>query len=91
MSGRKPRWRRDSVARNVGSLDAVKVKYDDRLVPLTLDVSNKDTVDAAVEQAHKRLGHIEITPATACSGPSKRSASKRSAHRSKPTCSALCG
>jgi NADP-dependent 3-hydroxy acid dehydrogenase YdfG len=55
--------RGDSVAaaaRNVGSLDALQVKYGDRLVPLTLDVSNKDAVDAAVEQAHEQLGHIDV-------------------------------
>jgi NADP-dependent 3-hydroxy acid dehydrogenase YdfG len=55
--------RGDSVAaaaRNVGSLDALKVKYGDGLVPLTLDVTNKDAVDAAVEQAHKQLGHIDV-------------------------------
>ncbi len=55
--------RGDSVAaaaRNIGPLDALKVKYDDRLLPLTLDVGNKGAVDAAVEQAHKQLGHIDV-------------------------------
>jgi NADP-dependent 3-hydroxy acid dehydrogenase YdfG len=55
--------RGDSVAaaaRNVGSLDALQVTYGDRLVPLTLDVSNKDAVDAAVEQAHEQLGRIDV-------------------------------
>jgi NADP-dependent 3-hydroxy acid dehydrogenase YdfG len=55
--------RGDSVAaaaRNIGSLDALKVKYGDRLLPLTLDVGSKGAVDAAVEQAHKQLGHIDV-------------------------------
>jgi NADP-dependent 3-hydroxy acid dehydrogenase YdfG len=55
--------RGDSVAaaaRNIGSLDALKVKYGDRLLPLTLDVGNKGAVDAAVQQAHKQLGHIDV-------------------------------
>src|SRR5260370_25842368 len=55
--------RGDSVAaaaRNIGPLDALKVKYGDRLLPLTLDVGNKGAVDAAVEQAHKQLGHIDV-------------------------------
>jgi NADP-dependent 3-hydroxy acid dehydrogenase YdfG len=49
-----------AAARNVGPLDALKVKYSGRLLPLTLDVGNKAAVDAAVEQAHKRLGHIDV-------------------------------
>jgi NADP-dependent 3-hydroxy acid dehydrogenase YdfG len=55
--------RGDSVAaaaRNIGSLDALKVKYGDRLLPLTLDVGDKGAVDAAVKQAHQRLGHIDV-------------------------------
>src|SRR5260221_11144995 len=57
------RARGDSVAaaaRNIGPLDALKVKYGGRLLPLTLDVGNKGAVDAAVEQAHKQLGHIDV-------------------------------
>jgi NADP-dependent 3-hydroxy acid dehydrogenase YdfG len=72
-----------AAARNIGSLDALKAKNGDRLLPLALDVGNKAAVDAAMSRS--------ITPATACSAPSKRSASKRPARRSKPTCSALCG
>jgi len=30
-----------AAARNIGSLDAVKAKYGDRLLPLALDVGNK--------------------------------------------------
>jgi NADP-dependent 3-hydroxy acid dehydrogenase YdfG len=36
------------------------MKYGDRLVPLALDVGNKAAVDAAVEQAYKQLGHIDV-------------------------------
>jgi NAD(P)-dependent dehydrogenase (short-subunit alcohol dehydrogenase family) len=55
--------RRDSVAaaaRNIGSLDKLKVKYGDRLLPLTLDVGDKGAVDAAVKQAHQRFGRIDV-------------------------------
>jgi NADP-dependent 3-hydroxy acid dehydrogenase YdfG len=48
--------RHDSVAaaaRDIGLLDALKVNYGDRLLPLALDVGN----DAAVEQAHKSSAH----------------------------------
>lgn len=55
--------RGDSVAaaaRNIGSLDALKMKYGDRLLPLTLDVGDKGAVDAAVKQAHQRFGRIDV-------------------------------
>jgi NADP-dependent 3-hydroxy acid dehydrogenase YdfG len=55
--------RGDSVAaaaRNIGSLDALKVKYGDRLLPLTLDVGNKGAVDAAVKRAHRQFGRIDV-------------------------------
>jgi NADP-dependent 3-hydroxy acid dehydrogenase YdfG len=37
-----------AAARNIGSLDALKAKYGNRLLPLALDVGNKAAVDAAV-------------------------------------------
>ncbi len=49
-----------AAARNIRSLDRLKVKYGDRLLPLTLDVGNKGAVDAAFAQAHKQLGHIDV-------------------------------
>jgi NADP-dependent 3-hydroxy acid dehydrogenase YdfG len=55
--------RGDSVAaaaRNIGSLKALKTQHGDRLLPLALDVGNKAAVDAAVEQAHKQFGHLDI-------------------------------
>jgi NADP-dependent 3-hydroxy acid dehydrogenase YdfG len=55
--------RGDSVAaaaRNIGSLKALKMQHGDRLLPLALDVGNKAAVDAAVEQAHKQFGHLDI-------------------------------
>jgi NAD(P)-dependent dehydrogenase (short-subunit alcohol dehydrogenase family) len=55
--------RGDSVAaaaRNIGSLDKLKVKYGDRLLPLTLDVGDKGAVDASVKQAHQRFGRIDV-------------------------------
>jgi NADP-dependent 3-hydroxy acid dehydrogenase YdfG len=55
--------RGDSVAaaaRNVGSLDALKAKYGDRLLPLALDVGNKSAVDAAVTKAHNQFGRIDV-------------------------------
>jgi NADP-dependent 3-hydroxy acid dehydrogenase YdfG len=49
-----------AAARNIGSLDALKAKYGDRLLPLALDVGDKKAVDAAVEKAHKQFGRVDI-------------------------------
>src|ERR1700737_3318457 len=49
-----------AAARNIGSLDALKAKYGDWLLPLAVDVGNKAAVDAAVEHAHKQFGHIDV-------------------------------
>ncbi len=55
--------RGDSVAaaaRNIASLDALKAKYGDRLLPLALDVGDKKAVDHAVAKAHKTFDRIDI-------------------------------
>jgi NADP-dependent 3-hydroxy acid dehydrogenase YdfG len=55
--------RGDSVAaaaRNIGTLDMLKVKYGDRLLPIALDVGNRSAVEAAVQQAHKHLGRVDV-------------------------------
>ena len=55
--------RGDSVAaaaRNIASLDALKVKFGDRLLPLTLDVGDKKAVDAAVATARKTFDRIDV-------------------------------
>jgi NAD(P)-dependent dehydrogenase (short-subunit alcohol dehydrogenase family) len=49
-----------AAARTTASLDSLKAQYGDRLLPLTLDVGDKAAVDAAVKQAHKQFGHIDI-------------------------------
>jgi NADP-dependent 3-hydroxy acid dehydrogenase YdfG len=49
-----------AAARNIGSLDALTVKYGDRLLPLALDVGNKAAVGGAVQRAHRQFGHIDI-------------------------------
>lgn len=55
--------RGDSVAaaaRNIASLDRLKARHGEKLLPLALDVGNKIAVDAAVAEAHKQFGHIDI-------------------------------
>src|SRR5580704_12012593 len=49
-----------AAARNIGSLDTLKAKYGDRLLPLALDVGDKGAVDAAVKQGHQRFGRIDV-------------------------------
>jgi NADP-dependent 3-hydroxy acid dehydrogenase YdfG len=49
-----------AAARNIASLDGLKDKYGDKLLPLSLDVGDKKAVDAAVEKAHKQFGHLDI-------------------------------
>ncbi|MEJ1970520.1 MAG: SDR family NAD(P)-dependent oxidoreductase [Rhizomicrobium sp.] len=55
--------RGDSVAaasRSVGSLDALKAQYGDRLLVLPLDVGRKDAVEAAVAAAHQQFGRLDV-------------------------------
>ena len=49
-----------AAARNIASLDGLKDKYGDKLLPLSLDVGDKKAVDAAVEKAHKQFGRVDI-------------------------------
>jgi NADP-dependent 3-hydroxy acid dehydrogenase YdfG len=55
--------RGDSVAaaaRNIASLDGLKARYGDRLLPLALDVGDKKAVDQAVGKAHKTFDRIDV-------------------------------
>jgi NADP-dependent 3-hydroxy acid dehydrogenase YdfG len=55
--------RGDSVAaaaRNIASLDGLKARHGEKLLPLALDVGNKIAVDTAVTEARKQFGRIDI-------------------------------
>jgi len=55
--------RGDSVAataRDVRSLDALIERYGDRVLPLALDVTDRDAVLAAVAAARERFGRIDV-------------------------------
>ena len=55
--------RGDSVAaaaRNIASLDGLKARHGEKLLPLALDVGNKIAVDTAVAEARKQFGRIDI-------------------------------
>jgi NAD(P)-dependent dehydrogenase (short-subunit alcohol dehydrogenase family) len=55
--------RGDSVAataRDTATLDDLVAKYGDRLLPIRLDVTNRDDDFAAVKHAHERFGRLDI-------------------------------
>jgi NAD(P)-dependent dehydrogenase (short-subunit alcohol dehydrogenase family) len=55
--------RGDSVAataRDTATLDDLAAKYGDRLLPLRLDVTDREGAFAAVEQAHERFGGLDV-------------------------------
>src|SRR3954466_14562581 len=55
--------RGDSVAataRDTATLDDLAAKYGDALLPLPLDVTDRDAAFAAVEKAHERFGRLDV-------------------------------
>ncbi|MFD4874367.1 SDR family oxidoreductase [Streptomyces sp. NPDC058420] len=55
--------RGDSVAataRDLSSLDDLRQKHGERLLPLRLDVTDREADFAAVEQAHERFGRLDV-------------------------------
>jgi NAD(P)-dependent dehydrogenase (short-subunit alcohol dehydrogenase family) len=55
--------RGDSVAataRDTATLDDLAAKYGDALLPLRLDVTDREAAFAAVEQAHERFGRLDV-------------------------------
>lgn len=49
-----------ATARNVASLDGLVEKYGDRVLPLQLDVDDREADFAAVRAAHERFGRLDI-------------------------------
>src|SRR6201992_617149 len=49
-----------AVSRNIAPLESLKAKFGDRVLPIALDVGNRTAVFAAVEQAHKKFGRIDV-------------------------------
>lgn len=49
-----------ATARNAGSLDDLVQTYGDALLPLSLDVTDRDAVFAAVSQAHEHFGRLDV-------------------------------
>jgi NAD(P)-dependent dehydrogenase (short-subunit alcohol dehydrogenase family) len=60
-----------ATARDTGSLDDLVERFGDRILPLKLDVTDRDAVFAAVSAAHERFGRLDVVvnnAATASSG-----------------------
>jgi NAD(P)-dependent dehydrogenase (short-subunit alcohol dehydrogenase family) len=49
-----------ATARNVSTLDDLAEKYGDALLPLTLDVTDREADFAAVQQAHEHFGRLDV-------------------------------
>lgn len=60
--------RGDSVvatARNIAALEDLSKKYGDSILPLALDVTDHDSVVAAVNKAHSHFGRLDVVLANA--------------------------
>lgn len=49
-----------ATARTISSLDGLVASYGDAVLPITLDVTDRDAVNAAVTHAQERFGGIDI-------------------------------
>jgi len=49
-----------ATARDTGSLSDLVERYGDAILPLALDVTDRDAVEAAVRQAQERFGRIDV-------------------------------
>ncbi|MUL76780.1 SDR family oxidoreductase [Mycolicibacterium sp. CBMA 226] len=49
-----------ATARDVSTLDDLSAKYGDALLPITLDVTDRDADFAAVQAAHERFGRLDV-------------------------------
>jgi NAD(P)-dependent dehydrogenase (short-subunit alcohol dehydrogenase family) len=83
-----------ATARNPASLDDLVVKYGDAVLPIALDVTDRDADFAAVAQAHDHFGKLDVVinnAGMASSASSKNSPSTRCGRSSKRICSARSG
>ena len=49
-----------ATARNTDSLSDLVGKYGDAILPIALDVTDKDAANAAVKQAHDKFGRLDV-------------------------------
>jgi NAD(P)-dependent dehydrogenase (short-subunit alcohol dehydrogenase family) len=49
-----------ATARNLGTLDDLVTKYGDAILPVKLDVTDREAACTAVRQAHERFGRLDV-------------------------------
>ena len=49
-----------ATARNLDTLDDLVTKYGDAILPIKLDVTDREAAFAAVRQAHERFGRLDV-------------------------------
>ncbi|BBH70698.1 short-chain dehydrogenase/reductase [Actinoplanes sp. OR16] len=49
-----------ATARDTGSLDDLVAEYGDAVLPLALDVTSREAVEAAVAAAHEKFGRLDV-------------------------------
>jgi NAD(P)-dependent dehydrogenase (short-subunit alcohol dehydrogenase family) len=49
-----------ATARNIAALDDLVAKHGDAILPIELDVTDREAAFAAVRQAHERFGHLDV-------------------------------
>jgi NAD(P)-dependent dehydrogenase (short-subunit alcohol dehydrogenase family) len=49
-----------ATARNVAALDDLAAKYGDTILPIKLDVTDREAAFAAVRQGHERFGRLDV-------------------------------
>ncbi|MGT2426120.1 SDR family oxidoreductase [Amnibacterium kyonggiense] len=49
-----------ATARNTSALDDLKTQYPDTLLPLQLDVTDRDAAFTAIKEAHERFGRLDV-------------------------------
>jgi NAD(P)-dependent dehydrogenase (short-subunit alcohol dehydrogenase family) len=49
-----------ATARDAGTLTPLAERYGDLVLPLTLDVTDKAAIDAAVKEAHEHFGRLDV-------------------------------
>src|SRR5947209_14260683 len=49
-----------ATARDTATLDDLVAQFGDKILPLKLDVTDRDAVTTAVEDAHDRFGRLDV-------------------------------